>query len=162
MEYVMPDVLAAAAEYGGYVSPIKFAVFLILYFGWLFIIDWVYKDSEALGTKHTFWTGVVFGVWAAAGIIWLLIPVFVIGLAFYIIAAGAATISYVMHRNSLVPEFQRILTFDYIKDLASWRHKEEGAGRGICIYLIEQQRGSGSSGEDAGLFRVQGGLWHVR
>ena len=112
----MSDVLAAAAGYGGYVSPIKFPVFLILYFGWLFIIDWVYKDSEAVGTKHMFWTGVVFGVWAAAGIIWLLIPVFVIGLAFYIIAAGAATISYVMHRNSLVPEFQRILTVDYIKD----------------------------------------------
>jgi type II secretory ATPase GspE/PulE/Tfp pilus assembly ATPase PilB-like protein len=112
----MSDVLAAALEYGGYVSPIKFPIFLILYFGWLFIIDWVYRDSEAVGTKHTFWTGVVFGVWAAAGIIWLLIPVFVIGLAFYIIAAGAATMSYVMHRNSLVPEFQRILTVDYIKD----------------------------------------------
>jgi type II secretory ATPase GspE/PulE/Tfp pilus assembly ATPase PilB-like protein len=114
----MPDVLAAAAEYGGYISPIKFGVFLILYFGWFFIIDWVYKDSEAIGTKHTFWTGVVFGVWAAAGIIWLLIPVFVIGLAFYLIAAGAAAISYVMHRNSLVPEFQRMLTVDYFKDLA--------------------------------------------
>ena len=112
----MPDFLAVAG-YGGYISPIKFAVFLILYFGWLFIIDWVYKDSEAVGTKYTFWTGVVFGVWAAAGIIWLLIPIFAIGLAFYIIAAGAATISYVMHRNSLVPEFQKILTVDYFKDM---------------------------------------------
>ena len=112
----MPDFLAVAG-YGGYISPIKFAVFLILYFGWLFIIDWVYKDSEAIGTKYAFWTGVVFGVWAAAGIIWLLIPIFAIGLAFYIIAAGAATISYVMHRNSLVPEFQKILTVDYFKDM---------------------------------------------
>ena len=52
----MPDFLAVAG-YGGYVSPIKFAVFLILYFGWLFIIDWVHKDAEAVGTKHIFWTG---------------------------------------------------------------------------------------------------------
>ena len=116
MEYVMPDILAAIV-YGGYVSPIKFAIFLILYFGWLFIIDWVYKDAEAIGTKYTFWTGVVFGVWAAAGLIWLLIPIFAIGLAFYIIATGAATISYVMHRNAAVPEFQRVLTADYIKDM---------------------------------------------
>ena len=112
----MPDILAAIV-YGGYVSPIKFAIFLILYFGWLFIINWVYKDAEAIGTKYTFWTGVVFGVWAAAGLIWLLIPIFAIGLAFYIIAAGAATISYVMHRNAAVPEFQRVLTADHIKDM---------------------------------------------
>ncbi|MGB7581853.1 MAG: ATPase, T2SS/T4P/T4SS family [Sedimentisphaerales bacterium] len=121
----MPDILAAIV-YGGYVSPIKFAIFLILYFGWLFIIDWVYKDAEAIGTKYTFWTGVVFGVWAAAGLIWLLIPIFAIGLAFYIIATGAATISYVMHRNAAVPEFQRVLTADYIKDmlLGSIKKKE--------------------------------------
>jgi type II secretory ATPase GspE/PulE/Tfp pilus assembly ATPase PilB-like protein len=116
MEYVMPDILAAIV-YGGYLSPIKFAIFLILYFGWLFIINWVYKDAEAIGTKYTFWTGVVFGVWAVAGFIWLLIPIFAIGLAFYIIATGAATISYVMHRNAAVPEFQRVLTADYIKDM---------------------------------------------
>ena len=121
----MPDILAAIV-YGGYVSPIKFAVFLILYFGWLFIINWVHKDAEAIGTKYTFWTGVVFGVWAAAGLIWLLIPIFAIGLAFYIIATGAATISYVMHRNAAVPEFQRVLTADHIKDmlLGSLKKKE--------------------------------------
>ncbi len=112
----MPDVLAAIV-YGGYVSPIKFAVFLILYFGWLFIIDWVHKDAEAIGTKYVFWTGVVFGVWAAAGVVWLLIPIFLIGLAFYLVAAGAATISYVIHRNSLVPEFQRMFTVGHIKDM---------------------------------------------
>jgi hypothetical protein len=104
----MPDILAAIV-YGGYLSPIKFAVFLILYLGWLFIIDWVHKDAEAVGTKHTFWTGVVFGVWAAAGIVWLLIPIFLIGLAFYLVAAGAATISYVIHRNSLCLSFSGCL-----------------------------------------------------
>ena len=121
----MSDILAAIV-YGGYLSPIKFAIFLILYFGWLFIINWVHKDAEAIGTKYTFWTGVVFGVWAAAGLIWLLIPIFAIGLAFYIIAAGAATISYVMHRNAAVPEFQRVLTADHIKDtlLGSIKKKE--------------------------------------
>ena len=38
----------------------------------------------------------------------------------------AATISYVMHRNAAVPEFQRVLTADYIKDmlLGSIKKKE--------------------------------------
>jgi type II secretory ATPase GspE/PulE/Tfp pilus assembly ATPase PilB-like protein len=118
MEYVMPDILAAAG-YGGYISPIKLAIFLLLFFGWLTIINWVHKDAEAVGTKYVFWTSVVFGAWAIAGLVWLFIPVFIIGAAFYVIAVGAASVSYVMHRNSVVPEFQRVLTADHIKELLS-------------------------------------------
>jgi len=111
----MPQILAAV-EYGNYVSPIKLAIFLLLFFGWLPIVNWVNRDSEAVGTKHVFWTAVVFGAWAVAGLIWLLFPVFIIGLAVYLVAAGVATIMYVMHRNALVPEFQRVGTVDSIKD----------------------------------------------
>ncbi|MGA2093062.1 MAG: ATPase, T2SS/T4P/T4SS family [Sedimentisphaerales bacterium] len=42
----------------------------------------------------------------------------------YLIAAGAASISYVMHRNAAVPEFQRVLTADHIKDLFAGRTKK--------------------------------------
>jgi type II secretory ATPase GspE/PulE/Tfp pilus assembly ATPase PilB-like protein len=111
----MPQILAAI-EYGGYISPIKLVIFLLLFFGWLPIINWVHRDAEAVGTKHIFWTAVVFGAWTAAGIIWLLVPVFIIGLALYLVAAGVATISYVMHRNTLVPDFQRVGTVDSLKD----------------------------------------------
>jgi len=129
----MPEILAAIS-YGGYISPIKFAIFLILYFGWLYIINWVNKDAEALETKTVFWTSVVFGVWAVAGIVWLLIPVFFIGLAFYLIASGAATLTYVMHRNSLVPEFQRILTIDFFKDfIAGGIKKKEPVAKFVFI-----------------------------
>ncbi len=122
----MPELLAAV-QYGGYISPIKLAVFVLLFFGWLPVISWVYKDGEAVGTKHTFWTMVVFGGWGAGGLIWLLMPVFVIGLAFYLIAAGAASVSYIMHRNALVPEFQRVLTYEHIKGLFSNEAKKAEA-----------------------------------
>ncbi len=98
----MPEFLAAIG-YGGYISPIKLAVFLVLFFGWLPVVNWVYKDAEAVGTKNAYWTAIVFGAWAAGGLVWLLVPVFIIGIAIYLIAAGVASISYVMHRNSLVP-----------------------------------------------------------
>jgi type II secretory ATPase GspE/PulE/Tfp pilus assembly ATPase PilB-like protein len=123
MEYIMPEFLAAIG-YGGYISPIKLAVFLVLFFGWLPVVNWVYKDAEAVGTKHAFWTAVVFGAWAIAGVVWLLVPVFIIGIAIYLIAAGVASISYVMHRNSLVPEFQRLLTIEHIKGLLSSQTKK--------------------------------------
>jgi type II secretory ATPase GspE/PulE/Tfp pilus assembly ATPase PilB-like protein len=119
----MPQLLAAV-EYGGYISPVKLVIFLLLLFGWLPIVNWVHKDAEAVGTKRTFWTAVVFGAWAVAGLICLLIPVFIIAIAFYLIAAGVASISYVMHRNSLVPEFQRVLTLEHIKGLFSNQAKK--------------------------------------
>ena len=119
----MPQLLAAV-EYGGYISPVKLVIFLLLLFGWLPIVSWVHKDAEAVGTKQIFWTAVVFGAWAVAGLICLLIPVFIIAIAFYLIAAGVASISYVMHRNSLVPEFQRVLTLEHIKGLFSNQAKK--------------------------------------
>lgn len=57
----MPGLLAAV-EFGGYLSPVKTALFLILVFGWLPILNWVYKDSEAVGTKQIFWTAMVFAL----------------------------------------------------------------------------------------------------
>jgi hypothetical protein len=56
----MPGLLAAV-EFGGYLSPVKTALFLLLVFGWLPILNWVYRDTEAVGTKQIFWTAVVFG-----------------------------------------------------------------------------------------------------
>ncbi len=122
----MPEMLAAI-EYGGYISPIKLAVFLVLFFGGLPVLSWVHRDADAVGTKSVFWTAVVFGAWAAAGLIWLLIPVFIIGTAFYIIGAGAAALIYVMHRNSLVPEFQRVLTIEHFKGSLSGQGKKTAA-----------------------------------
>jgi type II secretory ATPase GspE/PulE/Tfp pilus assembly ATPase PilB-like protein len=128
----MPGLLAAV-EFGGYLSPVKTALFLLLVFGWLPILNWVYRDSEAVGTKQIFWTAVVFGAWAIACFIWLLVPIFFIGLPLYLIVAGAASLSYVMHRNAAVPEFQRVLTADHIKDLFAGRTKKVEAMRNFIF-----------------------------
>ena len=128
----MPELLGAVG-YGGYISPVKFAVFLILFFCWLPIINWVYKDAEALGTRQTYWTAVVFGAWGMAGLIWLLVPVFIIGLAVYLIATAAATLIYIMHRDSLVPEFQRVLTADHVKGLFAGQGKKVEALRSFIF-----------------------------
>ena len=116
--------MLGAVGYGSYISPVKFAVFVILFFGWLPVINWVYKDAETLNTRQIYWTAIVFGAWGASALIWVLIPVFFVGLAAYLIAAATATLMYVMHRNTLVPEFQRVLTADHIKDLFAGKGKK--------------------------------------
>ncbi len=113
----MTGLLMASVEYSGYISIAKFLVFLFLFFPWLLLLTWVYQDARFVGTKELFWTAVVFGAGAAAVIIWLVMPVFIIGMLFYLIAVAATSISYVMHRNARVPEFDRVLTVEHIKGL---------------------------------------------
>ncbi len=120
----MIGLVIASVEYGGYISIVKFLVFLILFFPWLPLLSWVYQDAKTVGTKEIFWTAVVFGAGAAALIIWLLTPVFIIGMLFYLIAVAATSVSYVMHRNARVPDFNRVLTVEHIKGLFTSKEKK--------------------------------------
>lgn len=130
----MAELLLAAVEYGGYISPIKFVIFLILFFLWLLLISWVYKDAQVVGTDEVFWTGVVVGTGAAATIIWLIVPVFIVGMVFYLVAVGATSVRYVMHRNARVPDFDRVLTAEHIKGLLSRGAKKlEAEGEFVFI-----------------------------
>ncbi len=113
----MTGLLIATVEYGGYISIVKFLIFLFLFFPGLLLLSWVYRDAKAVGTKEIMWTAVVFGAVALSAIVWLIMPVFIIGLLFYLIAVSATSVSYVIHRNARVPEFERVLTVEHIKGL---------------------------------------------
>lgn len=119
----MPYLLLSSAEYTGYISIIKFLVFLVLFFLWLPIVSWVYDDAKAVGTKEIYWTAVLLATGAAAAIIFLFIPVFIIGALIYAIAVATASLIYVKHRNSRVMDYARVLTADHIKSLFESKEK---------------------------------------
>jgi type II secretory ATPase GspE/PulE/Tfp pilus assembly ATPase PilB-like protein len=119
----MPDFILSSAEYTGYISIIKFLVFLVLFFLWLPIVGWVYNDAKAVGTKEVMWTAVLLATGASAVIIFLFIPVFLIGALIYAIAVATASLIYVKHRNSRVMDYARVLTADHIKSLFSAKEK---------------------------------------
>ena len=106
----MPNILAAAAGYGGYISPVKLIVLVVLFFGWMPLVNWVYRDTKAVKANTQSWTLIISSTGAAALLIWLLAPLFLIGLLIYIIAAGAAATAYVVHRNARVADFEKVLT----------------------------------------------------
>lgn len=120
----MPDLLLAAIGYGGYISIFKFFIFLVLFFGWLPLLTWVYQDARAIETKAVFWTGIVLGAGAAGTIIWLVVPVFIAGMLLYLIVVGAISLAYVKHRNSMVMDFDKVLTVDHIKNLLVSKEKK--------------------------------------
>jgi len=120
----MPDLLLASIGYGGYISIIKFLIFLGFFFGWLPLLTWVYQDAKAIETKAVFWAGIVLGAGAAGTIIWLVIPVFIAGILLYLTVVGATSLAYVKHRNSRVMDFDRVLTVDHIKSLLVSKEKK--------------------------------------
>lgn len=120
----MPDLLLMSIEYGGYISILKFIIFLALFFAWLPLLGWVHNDAKAVETREVFWTGIVLGAGAAAAIIWLIVPVFIIGMLLYLITVAATSLAYVKHRDAIVLDYDRILTTDHIKDLFAKKAKK--------------------------------------
>jgi type II secretory ATPase GspE/PulE/Tfp pilus assembly ATPase PilB-like protein len=117
--------LLADAQFSGYISIIKLAVYIALFFAWIWLVKWVNQDARDIATKDTLWTGIVLTAGAAGLLLWLLIPIFFIGLLFYIIAVAATSLSYVMHRNAVVPEFDKILTPSHISGLFAGKGKKQ-------------------------------------
>ncbi len=123
----MLDQLLGAVEYGGYISILKLIGYLVLFFAWLPLIGWVQQDARVLETREGLWTGLVLGVGAAAAIIWLVIPVYIGGMLFYLVAVGAVALAYVKHRNGRVLDYDRVLTIDHIKSLFVSKEKKMDA-----------------------------------
>jgi len=129
----MPDLLLAAAQYGGYISIIKFLCFLILFFAWLPLVSWVHEDAKAFEGDKVVWTGVILGAGIAGAVIWLAIPLFIGGMLFYILAVGGTALAYVRFRNSKVAEFDRVLTADHIKNLLVSKEKKLESLKGFSF-----------------------------
>jgi type II secretory ATPase GspE/PulE/Tfp pilus assembly ATPase PilB-like protein len=136
----MPTI-TATIQMGAYISILKLAVFVIGFFAWLPLIKWVNEDAVKVRTNAYKWTTTVFLAGAIGSLVWLLIPLFVIGLLMYIIAVGASAIIYVMHRNSLVDEFQKVLTVEHIKGLLTNQQKQvEKINKGLVFITANKNK----------------------
>jgi type II secretory ATPase GspE/PulE/Tfp pilus assembly ATPase PilB-like protein len=133
MEQFMADVLAASAAFGGYISIIKLIGFFILFFAWLPLVGWVYDDGKAIEINEVTWTGVVLGAGVAGAVIWLLVPIYIVGMLFYLIAVGGTSLVYVKQRNARVLDFDRVLTIDHIKSLLVSKEKKLEALKGFTF-----------------------------
>ncbi len=129
----MPDLLLASVEYGGYISIVKFVSFMVLFFLWVPLVGWVYDDAKSVGTREVFWTAIVFGAGALGAIVWLVAPLFIIGISFYLVVIAAASISYVKHRDTKVPDFQRIFTIEHVQGIFVNKEKKLEALTGFLF-----------------------------
>ena len=130
----MPTILAADIQYGGYVSFFKFIIMAVMFFAWIPLVNWVHADTQAVRTRTMFWTATIAAAGAVALVVWLLVPMFIIGLLVYIISVGALSLAYVMHRNAKVADFEKVLTAEHIKSLFIDEDKKmEKASKGLSF-----------------------------
>ena len=115
----MAGTILAQLTYGGYISLMKFIPIVVLFYLWIMLINWVFVDTQAVRTKTNFWVGIVITTGVFCSVAWLLIPLYVIGLIIYIITMTTISMVYVMHRNGLVADFERILTAAHLKSILS-------------------------------------------
>ena len=130
----MPIDMLAAIEYGGYISLWKFILLLLAFLGWIPLVNWIFTDTQAVRTNTYTWTLAVMLVGIAMLFLWLLIPVFFIGMLLFLIVVGGLSMAYVTHRNSRVAEFERVLSADHLRGLFSNPEKKiKEASHGISF-----------------------------
>ena len=130
----MPSDLIAAVGYGGYISLWKLLLFALAVFGWAPLVCWVFNDTQAVRTNAFTWTLAVAIGGSVALSLWLIIPVFFVGLLLYLIVFGGISIAYITHRNSRVADFEKILSADHLRGLfANQQKKIEKVSHGLSF-----------------------------
>jgi type II secretory ATPase GspE/PulE/Tfp pilus assembly ATPase PilB-like protein len=107
----------AAAEYGSYVALYKLIILLGFFLAWMPLVNWIYTDSQAVRADKRLWTAAIVISGAVSLWIWLLSPIFWIGILIFVIVVGSGSLAYVMHRNARVAEFEKVLTAEHLKGL---------------------------------------------
>lgn len=111
--------ILADISFSGYISLAKFLPFVVLFYLWLLLLNWVCFDTKAVQTNTTQWVSIITGAGVAGILLWLLIPVFLIGFLAYLLVMITTSMVYVFHRNALVADFEKVLTPSHIKGLFS-------------------------------------------
>lgn len=118
--------LAAIPPAGGYISLAKIIFMLVAVTPWLAFSPWVYRDARQVHASGETWGATVLGAGGVGFLIWLLLPVYFVGLVVYVVLTGSAMIAYVVYRNGRVPDEAKVLTTAHLSSLFGSIGKRRG------------------------------------
>lgn len=108
-------VLGAAPVGGGYFSPAKIVLALALFGILARIMTWTDADLTRVHGPRTLWNGIMLTVGLVAVIILFFVPNFIVAALLFLAVISAALGSYVLWRNPLVGEADRVFTGSHIR-----------------------------------------------
>ncbi len=111
--------LLSSIEYGGYISLAKLLSIIVAFYVWLLLSNWIHKDARAVRTNVNLWLSIILVAGFLGLLVWMFVPLFIVGSLVYIIAVLAVTMIYIIHRNSRVASFEKILNIEHFKRLFS-------------------------------------------
>lgn len=114
---VLVQLLAQLPESAVYVNPWKLLTATILFLLWVLIAQWINKDTVAVNTFQTIWNvaNIITGS-VALGLL-LLLPNFWAAIGAFALIHLTFSIIYVVHRNGLVLEEDKVCTTAHLKRL---------------------------------------------
>ncbi|MCK4343046.1 MAG: Flp pilus assembly complex ATPase component TadA [Phycisphaerae bacterium] len=104
-----------------FLNPVKLVAFMVVFAIWVVFAQWVDKDAVAVNTYRTLWSMLTLASGAAALLLGLFIPLFWVGFLLFFIINLVMMVVYILHRNGLVREEDRVFTPTHFRRL-----KEEG------------------------------------
>jgi type II secretory ATPase GspE/PulE/Tfp pilus assembly ATPase PilB-like protein len=121
-QFLLP--LAQAGQ-GDYVSIAKLVFFLLLITPWIAALPWVHKDARRSRAQQSLWSLVTFASGAVGVLAWLLIPVYAVGLAAFVLLSAGGLAAYVVARNKLVDPEDRVLTPGHLASLLGGKKRRK-------------------------------------
>ncbi|MGL6226527.1 MAG: ATPase, T2SS/T4P/T4SS family [Thermoguttaceae bacterium] len=106
---------------GGYLSVIKLIAFVLVFFGWVYSVDWVSRDSELQKIKDRYnWICYNTFPFIIVGYILFNLPISSSLLFFFtfpltVLLWIVPVMLYASARNKPLPPFEKVLTYDHIK-----------------------------------------------
>ncbi len=134
------DLLAELPSSYVFLHPVKLGAMVLVFAIWTAFAQWVDKDTVAVNTYRTLWNMIVTGSGAAAMALGLLVPMFWIGFPLFFVINLVTMVAYVVHRNKMVREQDRVFTPTHFRRL-----REEGfSGKKKKKEVVERVRVTGA------------------
>lgn len=117
VDSISGSLLGALPEQGGYFDIAKIIPFLLAALLWAYTAAWTEADIKQHRLPRGIWAWLILGSGIFSLAVWLLVPVYVVGVILYVVVFGAAFISFAVFRNRRVPPSQTVLTPAHLKRL---------------------------------------------
>jgi len=125
MDILLADAIAA----GGYFSPTKIVIMLVMIVPWMLAAPWLQRDAKRMLLPVELWSGAALGSGALGFVLWLVMPTFILGMLAYLIVVGATFGAYVVYRNGRCEDGTQI-TFNSLLNAMS---KGGADGQGVEV-----------------------------
>jgi type II secretory ATPase GspE/PulE/Tfp pilus assembly ATPase PilB-like protein len=113
--FVLLELLAELPESTVYINPWKLLVAVILFTFWVLFAQWVDKDTVAVNTYRIVWNTISITCGTVATVLLLLLPAYLAGLGAFVVIGLAYGAAYILHRNRLVVEEDKVCTRAHFK-----------------------------------------------